>query len=40
MVGVAPDLAQSFWANTLAVLVIIAEYLIDQYLSVKSAAKK
>lgn len=39
VIGVAPQLAESFWANTAAVLAIVAEYLIDQYLSVKAAKK-
>jgi hypothetical protein len=40
LIGVAPALAESFWANSVAVLIIIGEYLIDQYFSVKNAAKK
>jgi len=40
LIGVAPALAESFWSSTIAVLVIIAEYLIDQYFSVKNVAKK
>jgi hypothetical protein len=40
IIGVAPDLATSFWANTTAVAIILAEYLFDQYMSVKDASKK
>ena len=40
ILGIAPDVANVWWATTTLIIVELAEYLLAQYLSVKATDKK